>query len=37
MIFLCYTKCSTCQKAKKWLDANGITYEERPIEEEKLK
>lgn len=34
MIFLCYTKCSTCQKAKKWLDANGITYEERPIKEE---
>lgn len=37
MIFLCYTKCSTCQKAKKWLDANGIAYEERPIKEEKLK
>ncbi len=34
MIFLCYTKCSTCQKAKKWLDANGIAYEERPIKEE---
>ena len=34
MIFLCYTKCSTCQKTKKWLDANGIAYEERPIKEE---
>ena len=34
MIFLCYTKCSTCQKAKKWLDANGIAYEERLIKEE---
>ena len=34
MIFMCYTKCSTCQKAKKWLDANGIAYEERPIKEE---
>lgn len=26
--------CSTCQKALKWLDANGIKYEERPIKEE---
>lgn len=34
MIFMCYKKCSTCQKAKKWLDANGIAYEERPIKEE---
>ena len=31
---LCYKKCSTCQKALKWLDANGIAYEERPIKEE---
>ena len=23
---LCYKKCSTCQKALKWLDANGISY-----------
>lgn len=30
---LCYKKCSTCQKALKWLDANGISYEERPIKE----
>ena len=34
MEFLCYAKCSTCQKAKKWLDANGIDYHERPIKEE---
>ena len=34
MIFLCYAKCTTCQKAKKWLDANGIKYSERPIKEE---
>ena len=27
---LCYKKCSTCQKALKWLDANGISYVERP-------
>ena len=26
---LCYKKCSTCQKALKWLDANGISYVER--------
>lgn len=34
MIFLCYAKCGTCQKAKKWLDANGVQYQERPIKEE---
>ena len=28
MTFLCYAKCTTCQKAKKWLDANGIEYVE---------
>lgn len=26
MLFICYPKCGTCQKAKKWLDANGIEY-----------
>ena len=34
MEFLCYEKCSTCQRAKKWLDANGIEYTERPIKEQ---
>ena len=34
MTFLCYAKCTTCQKAKKWLDANGIGYIERPIKEQ---
>lgn len=34
MEFLCYAKCSTCQKAKKWLDANGVEYTERPIKEQ---
>ena len=34
MEFLCYAKCSTCQKAKKWLDANEINYTERPIKEQ---
>ena len=32
--FICYPKCTTCQKAKKWLDANGIEYTERPIKEQ---
>ena len=31
MIFLCYPKCSTCLKAKKWLDDNNIKYELRDI------
>ncbi len=33
-IVLCYRKCSTCQKALKWLEENGVEYEERPIREE---
>lgn len=32
--FICYKKCSTCQKAKKWLESNDIEFEERPIKEE---
>ena len=31
MLFICYPKCSTCQKAKKWLDENNIEYELRDI------
>lgn len=31
MLFVFYSKCSTCQKAKKWLDAHNIAYEERDI------
>ena len=34
MIFLCYPKCSTCQKAKKWLEDNQIKYELRDIKAE---
>ena len=34
MLVLVYRKCSTCIKALKWLDANGVNYEERPIIEE---
>ena len=25
--FICYPKCTTCQKAQKWLDENNIEYE----------
>lgn len=34
MVFVCYPKCTTCQKAKKWLQANGIEFEERHIKED---
>ena len=33
MLFLQYPPCSTCQKAKKWLDEQGISYEDRHIKE----
>ena len=33
MKFICYPKCTTCQKAKKWLDENGIEYDLRDIKE----
>lgn len=29
--FICYPKCTTCQKARKWLDDNNIEYEYRDI------
>ena len=29
--FICYPKCTTCQKARKWLDENNIAYEFRDI------
>ena len=31
MIFIQYPKCSTCQKAKKWLDSHNIAYTDRHI------
>ena len=34
MLVLVYRKCSTCLKALKWLDANGVEYVERAIVEE---
>lgn len=35
VLFIEYPKCTTCQKAKKWLDDNGIEYIDRHIKEEK--
>ncbi len=34
MLFIQYPKCSTCQKAKKWLDAHNISYTDRHIAED---
>ena len=34
MIFICYPKCSTCQKARKWLEERGIPFETRHIKEQ---
>ena len=34
MVFIEYSKCSTCKKAKKFLDDNNIDYKDRPIKEE---
>ena len=34
MEFICYPKCTTCQKAKKWLNENRIEYTERHIAED---
>lgn len=34
MLFVEYPKCSTCKKAKKWLDDHGCVYEDRHIKEQ---
>ena len=31
MLFVNYPKCSTCRKAKSWLDEHNIEYESRHI------
>ena len=31
MLFICYPKCSTCQRAQNWLDENGVQYTLRDI------
>jgi arsenate reductase len=33
MTFICYPKCTTCQKARKWLDERGAQYTVRDIKE----
>ena len=35
LTFLCYPKCTTCQKARRWLDENNIEYVLRDIKTEK--
>ena len=34
MLFVQYPKCSTCKKAKKWLEARGVEFDERHIVED---
>ena len=34
MLFICYPKCTTCQKAKKWLEDNNIPYILRDIKQD---
>ena len=34
MLFVYYPKCTTCQKAKKWLDQQGADYQARDIKED---
>lgn len=34
MLFVCYPKCSTCQKAKMWLETQGISFDLRDIKME---
>lgn len=36
MLFVHYPKCTTCKRAKKWLDEHQISYEERDIKEHNL-
>ena len=33
-IFICYSTCTTCRKAKKWLESRGVEFTERPIKEQ---
>ena len=35
MLFVCYPKCTTCQRAQKWLDENGVAYTVRHIKEDR--
>ena len=33
VLFVNYPKCGTCQKARKWLESNGIVFQDRNIKE----
>ena len=33
-VFVCYAKCTTCQKARAWLNERGTDFAERPIKEQ---
>ena len=33
MLFIEYPKCTTCKKAKKWLEENEVKFEDRDIKE----
>ena len=35
MLFVCYPKCTTCQKAEKYLQAKGVEFTVRHIKEDK--
>ena len=34
MFFICYPRCTTCKKARKWLDEKGVKYDYRDIKED---
>ena len=34
MLFVCYPKCSTCQRAKAWLQERGVAFDERGIKQD---
>ena len=34
LTFVCYPKCTTCQRAQQWLDAHGVAYTLRHIKED---
>ena len=34
MLFICYPKCTTCQKAQRWLDDHNISYDLRDIKQD---
>lgn len=36
-LFICYPKCSSCRKAEKWLEEEGIDFEKRDIREDRPK